>query len=321
MKLLQKKIIPALLVSAIVFTGPAAMSANAQEKGHQNYKNNQKYEQMRNIKHEKTNIEKMKFDKEKIEKEIIKAKEDKNDKLSNELLKKIEELQNSIDKLTKDIKDLKRQMKKMAKEKYTQEELEKIEKSSNEIKENNENTYVLPVESIISEDLNMKFDTPPVIKYGRTLVPVRAISEGLGADVKWNAEEKKVIITKDDSEIILSLEDGKAYVNGEEKEIDVPAEIMCNRTIVPLRFIAENLGLDVDYDKETETIELEESTEDQAQDDQAQDDQAQDDQAQDDQAQDDQAQDDQAQDDQAQDDQAQDDQAQDDQAQDDQAQE
>ncbi|MEJ8554650.1 copper amine oxidase N-terminal domain-containing protein [Tepidibacter sp. Z1-5] len=266
MKLLQKRIISALLVSTIVFTGPASMSINAQEKGHEKSKNNRNYEQMQKIKYEKANIDKIKieieFEKEKAEKEIKKAKKDKNDKLTNDLLDKIEELQNSIDKLSKNIKDIKRQMKKMVREKYTQEELEKLEDTAKEIKENNENISVLPVESIISENLNMKFDTPPVIKYGRTLIPVRAISEGLGADVKWNAEDKKVIITKDDVEIILSLKDGKAYVNGEEKEIDVPAEIMSNRTIVPLRFIAENLGIDVDYDKETETIELEESTED-----------------------------------------------------------
>ncbi|WP_099192439.1 copper amine oxidase N-terminal domain-containing protein [Tepidibacter mesophilus] len=266
MKLLQKRIISALLVSTIVFTGPAAISANAQGKEYQKNKDNKKYEQMGKIKYEKANIDKIKieieFEKEKVEKEIKKAKESKDDKLANELLKKIEELQNSIDKLTKNIKDIKRQMKQIAKEKYTQEELEQLEDIAKKIKEKNKNISVLPVENIISEELNMKFDTPPVIKYGRTLVPVRAISEGFGADVKWNAEEKKVIITKEDVEIILSLEDGKAYVNGEEKEIDVPAEIMSNRTIVPLRFIAENLGLDVDYDKETETIELEESTED-----------------------------------------------------------
>ncbi|WFD10335.1 stalk domain-containing protein [Tepidibacter hydrothermalis] len=266
MKLLQKRIISALLVSTFVLTGPASMSSNAQGKRSKEYKNDKNYEQMENIKYEKENIDKIKieikFEKEKAEKKIKKAKEDKDDKLTNELLNEIEELQKNIDKLNKNMKDLKRQMKKIAKEKYTQEELEKLENIAKQIKESNKNISVLPVENIISEDLNMKFDTPPVIKYGRTLIPVRAISEGLGADVKWNAEDKKVIITKDDVEIILSLEDGKAYVNGEEKEIDVPAEIMSNRTIVPLRFIAENLGLDVDYDKETETIELEESTED-----------------------------------------------------------
>ena len=265
MKLLQKKIRSALLVSTFVFTGPASMSTNAQGKGNEKY-NDKKYEQMQNIKYEKGNINKIKieieFEKEKAEKEIKKAKGNKNDKLTNELLNKIEELQNSIDKLNKNMKDLKIQMKKITKEKYTQEELEKLQDIAKQIKESNKNISVLPVENIISEDLNMKFDTPPVIKYGRTLIPVRAISEGLGADVKWNAEDKKVIITKDDVEIILSLKDGKAYVNGEEKEIDVPAEIMSNRTIVPLRFIAENLGLDVDYDEETETIELEESPED-----------------------------------------------------------
>ncbi|MFZ5968117.1 MAG: copper amine oxidase N-terminal domain-containing protein [Bacillota bacterium] len=156
------------------------------------------------------------------------------------------------------IKELKMQMKEVAKSRYSQEELEKLKLMIEEIQQQNEDVTIIPVENIISRKMNLKFDTPPVIKQGRTLIPVRAISEGFGAEVAWNAEEQKVTVTKDDIEIVFLLEEGKVLVNGEEKTIDVPAQIMSSRTIVPLRFIAETLGLKVDYDEETETIEVDE---------------------------------------------------------------
>jgi len=59
------------------------------------------------------------------------------------------------------------------------------------------------------------FDVPPVIKSGRTLVPIRAISQSLGAEVTWNQEEQTAIIEKDGVEIKLVLNEVKANVNGE----------------------------------------------------------------------------------------------------------
>jgi len=147
------------------------------------------------------------------------------------------------------------QMQQVMKEKYTVEELELL-KTVSESLSSLENVEAVPVENILVGKGNLKFDTPPVIKDGRTLIPVRAISEAMGATVEYNAEEKIVIITKDDKIITFNLAENKVYVGEDEAAIDVPAEVMNNRTMVPLRFIAENLGLTVEYDTETQTIQI-----------------------------------------------------------------
>ncbi|OEH85277.1 hypothetical protein BHU72_04055 [Desulfuribacillus stibiiarsenatis] len=102
----------------------------------------------------------------------------------------------------------------------------------------------------------MKFDVPPVIREGRTLVPVRAITEGLGAKVDWNPATKTITITKDDKVIVLVLGSATVTVNGVPATIDVPAQVTNNRTIVPIRFISEILKVSVEYDNETGDIDI-----------------------------------------------------------------
>jgi len=95
------------------------------------------------------------------------------------------------------------------------------------------------------------FDVPPVIKAGRTLIPVRAIMNGLGAEVSWDAEAQKVTVTKDGKTIEIFLNSQEVLVDGQAVTIDVPAGMIANRVFVPMRFISETLGELVDYDPET----------------------------------------------------------------------
>ncbi|MDD4439477.1 MAG: copper amine oxidase N-terminal domain-containing protein, partial [Tissierellia bacterium] len=148
------------------------------------------------------------------------------------------------------------EMQQIMKEKYTLEELTELEEVAEALK-SLDDVAIIPVENVIIVNGDAKFDTPPVIKEGRTLIPVRAISEGMGAEVGWNAEEKIVTITKDDKVIVFNLTENKVFVDEAEVIIDVPAKVMNNRTMVPLRFIAEHLGLNVDYDEEMQTIVIE----------------------------------------------------------------
>lgn len=147
-------------------------------------------------------------------------------------------------------------MQQVMREKYSTEELEALNEVTEELN-SLENVEVIPVENVLIKNGNAKFDTPPVIKEGRTLIPVRAISEALGATVAYNADEKAVTITKDDKVIVLYLGEQKVLVNGAETAIDVPAEVMNNRTMVPLRFIAEQLEFEVEWNQELQTIEIE----------------------------------------------------------------
>lgn len=142
--------------------------------------------------------------------------------------------------------------------KYSDEELLILQKSGNEIKKEYTDTTVISVEKIISTTLDFKFDTPPVIFQDRTLVPVRIITESLGANVTWYPSSRKVLIEKDTNKITLFVDDNKVIVNNTDKKIDVPAKIFCSRTYVPLRFVVEEFGLEIKYDSKTGVITIDE---------------------------------------------------------------
>lgn len=91
---------------------------------------------------------------------------------------------------------------------------------------------------------------------GRTMVPLRAIFEALGATVEWNQETKTVSSVLGDTEISLTIGDSKLIKNGEEIVLDVPALIMNGRTLVPVRAVSESFGVYVEWDANTRTVVL-----------------------------------------------------------------
>lgn len=93
----------------------------------------------------------------------------------------------------------------------------------------------------------VEFDVPPMLEKGRTLVPFRKIAEELGAIVTWNPIDKTITVTKGDKEVVIQIDKGTALVDGKEVKLDVPAKVYKNRTLVPLRFLAESLNAKVDY--------------------------------------------------------------------------
>lgn len=97
-------------------------------------------------------------------------------------------------------------------------------------------------------------DTQPVIIEGRILVPLRAIFEALGAEVNWDNATQTVTATKDSTTIIAKISSAQINVNNEIKTLDVPAQIINNRTLVPVRFISESLGAKVDWDEVSKTV-------------------------------------------------------------------
>jgi photosystem II stability/assembly factor-like uncharacterized protein len=102
-------------------------------------------------------------------------------------------------------------------------------------------------------------DSPPVIKNSRTLLPIRAIIESLGGTVSWDATERKVTVSLGSTNIELWIGKSIAKVNGVDTPIDstnskVVPEIINSRTMLPLRFVTENLGCDVQWDGTTKTI-------------------------------------------------------------------
>ena len=89
----------------------------------------------------------------------------------------------------------------------------------------------------------------PFIDNGRTMVPIRFISENFGAKVDWNQEQKKATITGEGVVIELVLGESSMIVNGEKKELEAPAQLSGGRTFVPLRVISENLGKSIHWDE------------------------------------------------------------------------
>ncbi len=109
--------------------------------------------------------------------------------------------------------------------------------------------------SVVLDGEIINFDTKPFIdQNSRTLVPARNIFESLGAKVKWNEELREVTITKDDLIIKLTIGSNIAQINNEDKELDTEAIIKDSRTFIPLRFVIENIGLNVNWDNETRTV-------------------------------------------------------------------
>lgn len=98
------------------------------------------------------------------------------------------------------------------------------------------------------------FDQPPVLESGRTLVPLRAIFEALGASIGWDDATQTVTATKDEIEISLQIGSDKMYVNEDVKTLDVPAKLISSRTMVPVRAISEAFGCNVDWVDATQTV-------------------------------------------------------------------
>jgi len=106
----------------------------------------------------------------------------------------------------------------------------------------------------------LEFDVPPVIVSGRTMVPFRAIFEAFGADVSWEPETRQVsaIYQGDDiTHIALTINEDVAHINGVPNLLDSVPFIASGRTLVPLRFISESLGADVDWDGAARVVTIE----------------------------------------------------------------
>jgi hypothetical protein len=102
----------------------------------------------------------------------------------------------------------------------------------------------------------IQFDQPPITQNNRTLVPLRAIFETLGAKVDWDNDTKNITATKDNMVINLKIGSRATKVNGKTVNLDQAAIEMNGRTLVPLRFIGESLGATVNWDEATQHVDL-----------------------------------------------------------------
>lgn len=134
-----------------------------------------------------------------------------------------------------------------------------------ELDQMKEAAYVEAKENILG------FSTPPVMENDRMLVPMRFLFEQLGAEVEWDEttntatavlapsteQQIQTFGIAEEKTVSFSIDNPTATVNGTAAAMDVPARLMNDKTMVPLRFLSENLGYTVTWDEATKTATVE----------------------------------------------------------------
>ena len=126
--------------------------------------------------------------------------------------------------------------------------------------------FAVAATPVFAQDITLKLNgnvlnpsVAPVIENGSTLVPLRIISENMGASVVWNGEDRSVTIEKADTNIYLILDQKAVIVNGEQKELSVAPKSVNGSTMVPIRFVSENLDCSVNWDGTNRVVSILES--------------------------------------------------------------
>lgn len=118
----------------------------------------------------------------------------------------------------------------------------------------NKQINFIPIARVQLDGQRLKFDVPPIIENGRVLVPMRAIFETLGAEIGWDSETSTVTATTADKSITMQVGNPQIQVHGEMMTLDVPPQIILDRTFVPVRAVSESLGAAVDWDEDAQTV-------------------------------------------------------------------
>lgn len=108
----------------------------------------------------------------------------------------------------------------------------------------------------VKEEIDVGRGTTPVAINGRTLVPIRAIIESFGGVVGWDGDTQAVLLTLADDTIKLCIDSNTAYLNNKAETLDVAPTVINNRTMLPIRFVAEGFNLGVAWDGTTQTISI-----------------------------------------------------------------
>lgn len=108
--------------------------------------------------------------------------------------------------------------------------------------------------SVVIDGRELAFDVEPTIENGRLLVPLRAIFEALNAEISWDGDTKTITAIRGNKKVLLTIDKDISYVNDKEYKLDVPAKIFSGRTLVPVRFVSESLGENVEWNGDTRTV-------------------------------------------------------------------
>lgn len=104
------------------------------------------------------------------------------------------------------------------------------------------------------EGVSFPVDAAPVMRDGRVLLPIRCLVEVLGGSVAWHAATRTAVVTLGSRTVVLTVASTNALVNGAPVPLDVAPMVLAGRTFLPLRFVAEQLGMEVFWDAATRTV-------------------------------------------------------------------
>lgn len=97
-------------------------------------------------------------------------------------------------------------------------------------------------------------DMPAVIIDGRTMLPMRQIAQELGCEVNWNEAAQQIYVMRGSDIIVFTVNSKAGYENGKEFTMDVPATIVNDRTMLPVRALADALHLNIKWDDPNRTV-------------------------------------------------------------------
>jgi hypothetical protein len=286
----MKKILLMILTFAIMFSFSFAAIA-ADNNGKANGKDDTKVEQ-KGAEKDKANVEekntkgqenkaenalKNSFKKELTEqkKELIQQKADLNSAIgkiqeeydaliasgstdADQLLASIVDLQDQILALKSQIKQVINERYMVNKTTYSAEELEQFDSAAALIEQMYADATVLGAGSITINDNVIKLEAPAYIKGGKTIFPIKTITEELGAVLTWDELAQTVTVTKDNISVVFSINSKSVYVDGVEQELEVAPVVNCGHTYIPLDFLADIFGLEITWDSDDETVTIEE---------------------------------------------------------------
>lgn len=109
---------------------------------------------------------------------------------------------------------------------------------------------------VILDGNQLEFDVEPMLIGGRTMVPLRAIFEALGATVSWDEATRTVTAYNEAYYVNATMDNQEMYVNGQARRMDIAPMIVNGRTLVPVRFIAEAFNCKVDWNGASKTVSI-----------------------------------------------------------------
>lgn len=101
---------------------------------------------------------------------------------------------------------------------------------------------------VVNNEALSNLSAPPVIYNDFTLVPARDVFERMGATVGWEEDVRAVYVGREEELLVMQIDNQLAMVNGTQMTMQIPPKIINERTMIPLRFVSESFGFDVDWD-------------------------------------------------------------------------